>query len=43
MTNLEEKKMGEAVSQGMMLMIDVADQPQLIILPDSAPLGASLA
>ena len=42
-TNLEEKKMGEAVSQGMMLMIDGADQPQLVILPDSAPLGASLA
>lgn len=41
--NLPERKMGEAVSQGMMLMVDNEEKPTLIILPDEAVVGANLA
>ena len=40
--NLAPKKMGEAVSQGMMLMMDAEDRPELIALPESAPVGAAV-
>lgn len=32
--NLAERKMGEGVSQGMMIMADGADQPQPFAVPD---------
>lgn len=43
--NLAERKMGPAVSQGMMMMVDVSDsdsKPLLINLDDQAELGAIL-
>ena len=41
--NLAERKMGPAVSQGMMMMIDAGDEkPILIALNDQAELGAVL-
>jgi methionyl-tRNA synthetase len=43
--NLAERKMGPAVSQGMMMMIDAGGndaKPVLIILDDQAQLGAIL-
>ncbi len=40
--NLAPKKMGEAVSQGMMLMMDAEERPELIALPESAPVGAAV-
>ncbi|MBD3250665.1 MAG: methionine--tRNA ligase [Candidatus Pacebacteria bacterium] len=38
--NLAERKMGQSVSQGMMLMVDQDDQPIKFELPDSVELGA---
>jgi methionyl-tRNA synthetase len=42
--NLEEKKMGEGVSQGMMLMADAEDaeagEPVLIQVPADVPVGS---
>lgn len=41
--NLAERKMGPAVSQGMMMMVDAGDEkPVLITLDESAELGAVL-
>lgn len=40
--NLAERKMGPAVSQGMMIMVDNQDKPILIVLDDQAELGAVL-
>ena len=40
--NLAERKMGPAVSQGMMMMVDNQDKPILIVLDDQAELGAVL-
>lgn len=40
--NLAERKMGPAVSQGMMMMVDNQDKPLLINLDDQAELGAIL-
>jgi len=37
--NLAERKMGEAVSQGMMLMADEADQPRPIFVDQTVPVG----
>jgi methionyl-tRNA synthetase len=40
--NLAERKMGPAVSQGMMIMVDSEDRPVLIKLNEQAKLGAIL-
>lgn len=40
--NLVERKMGPAISQGMMMMVDSQDKPILIVLDDQAELGAIL-
>lgn len=40
--NLAERKMGPAVSQGMMMMVDNQEKPILIVLDDQAELGAVL-
>ena len=40
--NLAERKMGPAISQGMMMMVDSQDKPLLINLDDQAELGAIL-
>lgn len=40
--NLAERKMGPAVSQGMMMMVDSQDKPILIVLDAQAELGAIL-
>ncbi len=40
--NLAERKMGPAISQGMMMMVDSQDKPLLIHLDDQAELGAIL-
>ncbi len=43
--NLAERKMGPAVSQGMMMMVDGGDheaKPILIVLDEQAQLGAAL-
>jgi len=40
--NLAERKMGPAISQGMMMMVDNQDKPVLIVLGDQAELGAIL-
>lgn len=40
--NLAERKMGPAISQGMMMMVDNQDKPVLIVLDDQAELGAIL-
>lgn len=40
--NLAPRKMGPAVSQGMMLMVDAADKPLKIELPEDALPGAKL-
>ncbi len=44
--NLAERKMGEAVSQGMMLMVDTfvngENQPTVVVLPDSIEPGTVL-
>ena len=40
--NLAERKMGPAISQGMMMMVDSQDKPLLIELDDQAELGAVL-
>lgn len=40
--NLAERKMGPAVSQGMMMMVDSQDKPLPIVLNDQAELGAVL-
>lgn len=37
--NLAERKMGEGVSQGMMIMADGVDQPQPFAVPDSLEPG----
>ncbi len=37
--NLAEKKMGPAVSQGMMLMADTAEKPQLLPVSQEVPVG----
>lgn len=39
LVNLEAKKMGEGVSEGMMFMFDTAEQPQLWFVPDNIPVG----
>ncbi len=39
-TNLAEKKMGEGVSQGMMLMGDVEGEPKKFELPDGLEPGS---
>lgn len=41
--NLAPKKMGEAESQGMMLMVDSEDKPLLIEIDQTALLGQSVA
>lgn len=41
--NLPPKKMGEAESQGMMLMVDTEDKPLLIEIDQAAPLGQGVA
>ena len=40
--NLAERKMGPAVSQGMMMMVDNQEKPLLITLDEQAELGAIL-
>lgn len=40
--NLAPKKMGEAISQGMMLMVDGEDQPIQISLPDAVKPGQAV-
>ncbi len=40
--NLAERKMGPAISQGMMMVVDSQDKPLLINLDDQAELGAIL-
>ena len=37
--NLAERKMGEGVSQGMMLMADESEKPLPLFVPESAALG----
>jgi methionyl-tRNA synthetase len=37
--NLAERKMGEGVSQGMMLMADTADQPTPLLVPNHVKPG----
>lgn len=37
--NLEPKKMGESVSEGMMLMADATEQPVPISVPEEIPVG----
>ncbi len=37
--NLENKKMGDEESQGMMLMADASEKPILFQLPESLPAG----
>lgn len=38
--NLAERKMGEGVSQGMMIMADGAEQPQPFAVPDEITTGS---
>jgi len=40
--NLAERKMGEGISQGMMLMADETEQPIACFAPDSVALGTSM-
>lgn len=40
--NLAERKMGPAVSQGMMLAADTPDQPFKLPLADDLPIGAKV-
>lgn len=41
--NLQERKMGEGISQGMMLVADETDKPILLPLPEQISLGCPLA
>jgi methionine--tRNA ligase beta chain len=43
LANLEEKKMGEGVSQGMMLAIDLDDRCKLIPVDQDLPVGAKVS
>jgi len=40
--NLEERKMGEAVSQGMMLMACEGEKPQLVPVSDDIQVGTEM-
>lgn len=44
--NLAERKMGESVSQGMMIMADVVEgesaKPTIFVLPDEIPAGTTI-
>ena len=42
-TNLPERKMGEGISQGMMLMVDNEEKPELIVLSSEAEIGQRVA
>lgn len=40
--NLAERKMGEAVSQGMMLMADEEEKPIIISVPEEIAIGSTV-
>lgn len=40
--NLAERKMGEAVSQGMMLMADEEEKPSIFSVPEEIAIGSSV-
>lgn len=40
--NLAERKMGESVSQGMMLMADEEEKPRTFALPEEIAIGTSV-